>query len=631
MAEYLAPGVYVEEFDSGGKAMEGVSTSTAGFLGMAQRGPTMGKPVLVTSFTQFRQIFGGYLTKSYTNRYLAYGVEQFFNNGGTSCYVMRVVNAQDTAAAGFIGKVFTSKLTIEGVETEVKEKAGLTLNATSVGAWGNTCKVTIKRDEFTRTELTEIIQTELHQEGSTDVNIVSDTGTIKNANGFYAGDIVQIMTTASICTIDEDDPNKVKKEEKTYSKINMITSMLENQLVWKSNILPEELTTAEMQAKIKHGSVTITYTHRMVRLGCKLMIDCDAFSEHYDVSFNPDANDYLVKAMAKSLFVIPEFQVHADTDATHVDRKDWYETFISAAEQVCFLTGGTSSTDDAGIYQGVDGGPGKRTGIMSFLEIDDVSIMAIPGVSDVSVQLALLTHCEQQTNRFAILDMPGHMTTVSELQEFRESYDTSYAAIYHPWLSMYDGLSKGNEYFPPSASMAGIYARTDTSRGVHKAPANEVIRNCVGLSVNYNEAEQGKLNPKGINLIRAIPGQGIRVWGARTMSSDGNWKYINVRRLFIYLEQTIYHNTGWAVFEPNDANLWIRVESTIRMFLNTMWRNGALAGSSEDEAFFINIGNTTMTQDDILNGRLICVIGVAPVRPAEFVIFRITQKMQDAA
>ena len=203
--------------------------------------------------------------------------------------------------------------------------------------------------------------------------------------------------------------------------------------------------------------------------------------------------------------------------------------------------------------------------------------------------------------------------------------------MYHPWLSVFDPLLKKNSYTPPSGAMAGIYARVDNTRGVWKAPANEVVRNATGLSVHYNEAEQGKLNPKGINLIRSLPGMGIRVWGARTCSSDGNWKYINVRRLFIYLEESIKANTSWAVFEPNDENLWSRVSGTIRVFLTTLWRDGALTGSTSDEAFFVNVGKSTMTQDDILNGRLICVIGVAPVRPAEFVIFRITQKMEDAS
>ena len=638
MAEYLAPGVYVEEFASGGKAMEGVSTSTAGFVGMAQRGPTMGKPVLVTSFSQYRQIFGGYLSKNYSNRYLAYGVEQFFANGGTNCYVMRVVNEEDAAAACFIGKEIPIEEPDKDEDTNDSNKdnkkkmiqKGLFLHATSVGEWGNSCKISIQREELVRTELTEVIQKEVTKDSTT--IIISNEGSIKNANGFYPGDMVNVITTAVIVTKDEKDPQKTTEDKKNYENINRITSMLENQIEWKYDILPAELTTAEMQEKIKNQEVSISYTHRMVRLGCKLIIECDNYDEVYNGSFNTNASDNIVKAMTKSLFVIPELQLdQVAKSETQLDIEGWFKAYVLSDVHTYFLTGGITRTSDTGIYQGVDGGPGKRTGLMSYLEVDDVNMMLMPGVCDVNAQLALISHCEAMTSRFAILDMPNDLTTASELKEFKESFDTSYAAIYHPWLSMYDSLSKGNEYFPPSASMAGIYARTDNSRGVHKAPANEIVRNCVGLSVNYNQEEQAKLNPCGINLIRAIPGQGIRVWGARTLSSDSNWKYINVRRLFIYLEQTIYNNTNWAVFEPNDANLWIRVESTIRMFLNTMWRNGALVGTSEDEAFYINIGNTTMTQDDILNGRLICVIGVAPVRPAEFIIFRITQKMQDAA
>ena len=175
------------------------------------------------------------------------------------------------------------------------------------------------------------------------------------------------------------------------------------------------------------------------------------------------------------------------------------------------------------------------------------------------------------------------------------------------------------------------YARSDNTRGVHKAPANEVVRGCTGLDCQYNKGEQDILNPKGVNLIRSFPGQGIRVWGARTCTSNAQWKYINVRRLFIYIEESIKANTNWVVFEPNDELLWIRVSRTVEAFLTTLWRNGALAGTTTDEAFFVNVGRNTMSQDDIDNGRLICVIGVAPVKPAEFVIFRITQKTNENA
>lgn len=297
------------------------------------------------------------------------------------------------------------------------------------------------------------------------------------------------------------------------------------------------------------------------------------------------------------------------------------------------LSGGTNGNKDAvnaGTFNGSDLGPGKRSGIEAFLEISDVSIMAVPGVTIADVQAKLIAHCEGLTSRFAVLDAPLEATGVAELNQHRSAYDSTYAGLYAPWVQVYDPLLRRPTFLPPSGSICGIYARTDIQRGVHKAPANEVVQGCTGLSTCYNAAEQGKLNPNGVNLIRALPGQGIRVWGARTCSSDGNWKYVNVRRLFIFLEESIRANTNWAVFEPNDEGLWSRVKGSITLFLESQRRNGALMGTTPDEAYYVDVGGNTMTQDDILNGRLICEIGVAPVRPAEFVIFRITQKMQDA-
>lgn len=252
--------------------------------------------------------------------------------------------------------------------------------------------------------------------------------------------------------------------------------------------------------------------------------------------------------------------------------------------------------------------------------------MAIPGVTAPEVQAALIAFCENKKSCFAILDVPMELKKTNDVAAFRDMYDSTYAAMYHPWLEMFDAGAKRPAYFPPSGAMAGIYARTDVERGVHKAPANEVVRGCTGLSCSYNEGEQDILNPIGVNLIRAFTGRGIRVWGARTISSNGLWKYLNVRRLFIYVEESIKANTNWVVFEPNSSVLWSRVTRTIETFLATCWRDGALAGSTPSEAFFVECGPTTMTQDDIDNGRLICKIGIAPVKPAEFVIFRITQK-----
>ena len=304
----------------------------------------------------------------------------------------------------------------------------------------------------------------------------------------------------------------------------------------------------------------------------------------------------------------------------------------SADRAVFALAGGSDGSckefDDS-LYIGSGDAPGRRTGLAAFEEISNVSIMAIPGVTSAAVQLALVAHCSNLADRFAVLDMPYSITKPQELLNHRAIVDSDYAAMYHPWLQVYDMAAKRSTYIPPSGAVCGIYARSDANRGVHKAPANEVVNNCLGLSCLYNKGEQDLLNPAGVNLIRALPGQGIRVWGGRTCSSNNLWKYVNVRRLFIYLEETIKAQTNWAVFEPNDEILWVRVRQTITSFLRDMYRSGALVGATEDEAFFVNIGPDTMTQQDILSGRLICVIGVAPSRPAEFVIFRITQSMKD--
>jgi phage tail sheath protein FI len=213
--------------------------------------------------------------------------------------------------------------------------------------------------------------------------------------------------------------------------------------------------------------------------------------------------------------------------------------------------------------------------------------MAIPGVTDPNVQLSLVAHCESLGSRFAILDLPREATKVQDVLAHRDLFDSSYCALYNPWLQVFDPLDKRNIFIPPSGTIAGVYSRSDSTRGVQKAPANETLRGVVGLDVQYNNGEQDVLNPAGVNLIRAFTGQGIRVWGARTCSSNPIWKYINVRRLFIFLESSIKNGSNWVVFEPNTE---------------------------------------TMTQDDIDSGRLICVIGVAPVKPAEFVVFRMTQK-----
>ena len=280
---------------------------------------------------------------------------------------------------------------------------------------------------------------------------------------------------------------------------------------------------------------------------------------------------------------------------------------------------------------GSDNGPGRRTGIQALSERDDISMVAAPGVTSETVQGALITHSELLKYRMAVLDCAAIARDVTEIQAHRNNYDSKYAAYYAPWLKALNPLTGRIENFPPSAYAMGIYARSDNSVGVHKAPANEVVRNITDVALPFTAAEQDVLNPVGVNLIRDLTPRGLRMWGARTISSDQEWKYVNIRRLFIYVEHSIDIGTQWVVFEPNSESLWARVVETVTSFLIGVWKSGALMGTAPEDAFFVTCDRTTMSQDDIDNGRLVCKIGLAPVAPAEFVIFRIGQFTATAA
>lgn len=569
MPEYLSPGVYVEEFESGSKPMEGVGTSTAGFIGLSVKGPDKGTPQLVTNFADFKRKYGGYLSQAEFEdyRFLSYAVEHFFINGGTRAFIMRVTPSDSKCAES------------------VSEQSVLKFTAKDPGKWGNFIRVIITPASKAKTQILsaeELVQGMVYK--------------VKNAAGFQTGDIVAFS-----------DGNEIQ-----YNKISSVQDNLLsftgafNGDVTDTEILPSKVIyTCEFNVEIKYE---------------------DAVELYENVSLNLRSSSFIKNKMAKSDLL--------DISVEFPESETLCSTFEMIAGKdknilVIGMDGGSDGTKDAlsaSDFIGTDNGPGKRTGIQSFIDNDVVSIIAVPGVTDPNVQLSLVAHCEGLASRFAVLDLPRGSQKIDDVVAHRNIFDSSYAALYHPWIEIFDPLAKKNTAIPPSGSVAGIFARSDNSRGVHKAPANETIRACVGLDCMYNKGEQDILNPKGVNLIRFFPGQGIRVWGARTVSSNSSWKYVNVRRLFIYLEESIKANTNWVVFEPNDELLWVRVKRTIDVFLNTVWRSGALAGGSPAEAFFVNVGRETMTQDDINNGRLICVIGVAPVKPAEFVIFRITQR-----
>lgn len=503
MPQYLSPGVYVEEIDSGSKPIEGVGTSVAAFVGLAQSGP-FNDPTLVSNWTQFVGTYGDFMEGSY----LAHAVYGYFQNGGGNAYIVRVGGdgAAPPAARG--------ELT---AGTGAQKTSPYRAHALEAGAAGNDVQVEITHPEG---------------EGAPD-----DTFNLVVKKG-----------------------GKVEEEFKDLST-----------------------------KKGKGNAVTtVNATSKLIRL-------------------------------------------EEATTGGALERP--------AKGNVSLAGGGASAAPARLGPEDYVGDSASRTGLGGLEAIDEVTMLSVPDLSAAyeqgmidleqfqAVQLAMISHCELMGDRMAILDPPPGLNAqqIKEWRVEKAGYDSKYATLYWPRIKVMDPLSGQNIFVPPSGHMAGIWARNDSERGVHKAPANEVIRGAITIELNITKNEHDLLNPEGINCIRAFPGRGIRVWGARTLSSDPAWKYINVRRLFNYLEKSILVNTDWVVFEPNDRNLWAKVRRTIASFLVLEWRKGALFGSTPQEAFYVKCDDETNPAEAIDAGQLTCQIGVAPVKPAEFVIFQLAQ------
>ncbi len=561
MPEYLSPGVYVEEIEIGPKPIEGVSTSTAGFLGETERGPT--RPYLVTSVADFQRVFGGFIDHSY----LAYAVDGFFRNGGQRCYIGRIV------------RISFDPTTDEGpdnppnAETASSEHDSLVLKAIGPGNWGHNIAYKIEKGSLEKKDETDpekmlfkltLIYWSKRPPASTENPTIpvdpTDRDQLRDANRREPS-VLEVYDNLSHLATSPDFFKKRVNGISNLVKLDFAEDDEGNPIVKRPDNTPVDPTDPE---------------------GKKILLK--AF---VDYSLPPDE--------------IPNL------DGAPVTAPDYNGKQIEIDE------------DGEKIVE--------RSGILGFEHVDEISIVCAPdevnldGLTDLIVD-----HCEDLDlrDRFAILqskltDVPGN------IGNFFPPRDSKYAAFYYPWIKILDPKTNRDKLIPPGGHIAGIYARSDIERGVHKAPANEIVRGARSLQFSIGKGQQDILNPLGINVIRSFPGRGIRVWGARTTSSDPLWKYVNVRRLFLFLEESIDEGTQWVVFEPNNEQLWARVKQTITQFLTTVWRTGALMGTTPEEAFFVKADRTTMTQDDIDNGRLIVVIGVAPTKPAEFVIFRIAQ------
>ncbi|HWA89505.1 MAG TPA: phage tail sheath family protein [Rhizomicrobium sp.] len=524
MPEYLHPGVYIEEIERGPRPIEGVATSTAAFLGEAERGPI--KPRLVTSYKEYQRWFGSIFDP---NKFLPYAANGFFENGGKRVYIARLVGPNAAAAEIAAGD--------------------FSVRASGPGAWGKRVWARI------------------------------DPSSTKKADGTPVGFRLRLAYFTVAPPGGMFDP---------FADDNLRTLPRPSLIEDFDDLVLDESSPDYMGKRIP-------------------FIDLDKG----DKNQGPDSSalGILVRNGGVDPATLPQIPTSAALD--------------NGADDPNALTSADYTGDMAGTLRS------ELQGLMA-LELDpyrDVALVYAPAASG-DVVTEIVTHCENMRYRFAVVDCDKTVSDPNPRSQFNT--DTNYAAYYYPWIWISDPATGARKLVPPGGYALGVYARTDSERGVFKAPANEIVRGALDVQVDVNDNTQDTLNPRGVNVIRQFPGRGIRIWGARTMTSNALWKYVSVRRLFIFLERSIFEGTQWVVFEPNDPRLWARVTDTIRLFLRAQWRLGALYGRTEEQAFFITCNETTMSQDDILNGRLICEIGIAPVRPAEFVVFRIFQNTAEA-
>ena len=630
MPEYLAPGVYVEEVSFRGKTIEGVSTSTAGFIGPTRFGPVVGPPPLLTSFLDFERIYGGLdqleLGGALADNHLAHAVRGFFENGGARLYV----------AKAFAGQSNDDPWLHHGVAS-IASPPDVLLRARYPGRAGN-FRVTFN-----------------FRVGP---NLLDHPGGIGTLRGALAGDTVLVIDRAS------PPGATLYWAQPTFDEANGVDTF---QLRRPGEAAKLVTGLGDVDVRVVTANVTIGGLGRFVS---------DLFWE--GLGFHPTVNPTDRRSILTVFAAVPVnrsaalnvplvfdteltngvdilealLQPGADADAGSEPVGDPAELLLryllpGPGEPVRPVVlerrlagGGDGDRPGAAAYEGDTDSSGNKSGLLAFEDVDDISNVAAPGSSaaeivggpevSATIQQLVIAHCERMRYRIGVLDS-ARGELVADVLARRGVVDSKYAALYYPWVTILDPITESEINTPPSGFVTGIYARNDIEQGVHKSPANEVVRLAIDFEFRLNKAQQDVLNPEGVNCLRFFEGRGFRVWGARTISSDPEWKYVALRRYFAFLEHSVDKGTQWAVFEPNGRILWDSVRRTVADFLYSEWKSSHLLGDKPEDAFFVRCDLSTMTQNDLDNGRLVILVGVAPLRPAEFVIFRIGQKTLDSS
>ncbi|HSA50431.1 MAG TPA: phage tail sheath subtilisin-like domain-containing protein [Yinghuangia sp.] len=633
------PGVYIEETEPAAP-IQGVSTSITAFIGISARGP-ISTPTLITSLDAFNATFGPPVDGGATPFHLPLAVDGYFRNGGAQCYVVRVGTAQPAhvelpsrgTPANTVAHVIARVDGPDGEGTTVTVSDSSALADALAAAGAGELTVHRATSTVTAVDATRRVLTLASAEGFTEgdrVEVRQGTETqTQRVRSVGPGDTVTLaaalagttdFTGGSVTTADLTPGD-------TVLRLTVPESITLRPLVPSGSLLRvTDGTETEwvIADTVTNDSVTL---RRPLTKAFDLAEPTRVATAEFDLEVTDRNNASTRYRNLSTTTSHPRWWGVAVEDS--VVRLD----FTGVAHPVgdprpgvgTHALGGAVADDPPASLAAVAGRIDEHLALLT--PIDEISLVAAPGCTDLGAQKAIVEYCELLQDRFAILDsQPG--ADINAVREQRAALtgarDKGFAALYYPWIEIRDPALRTVTRQPPSGHIAGIYAHTDTTRGVHKAPANVGIAGALGLERRLTDNDQGLLNPDGVNALRILPGRGSPVvWGARTTAGNRNWQYVNVRRLFLYLEESIQEGLRGSVFEPNDLALWERLKRTVTEFLTRVWRDGALFGATAKEAFFVRIDEALNPPATRKLGRLNIEIGVQPVYPAEFIVVRI--------
>lgn len=675
MSTYLTPGVYMEEKSSGTKPIEGVSTSVAAFIGAAKKGP-VGKATFISNFAEFEKIFGGpiKIIKGSQEHYLYYAVRNFFTEKGSKCYVVRVMHPDTPPPEGqentiIDGGITASKSDFSGIDiVGAAVTPAFEISALNEGAWGNSIEVKVANSGKYSLLLGEDVSAgadvkKMSLKDNSDVRIGDILYIVKEITGevdSVSGNIVTLSDT--IKHNGEHFTGIISAGMKVFTPdFKLITNTTGSDVGVNSGaaaagIEPASVTNVDGE-DLKSGDViNVAVIEAMVIV--KKISNKTLSNNEKVMVVEFESQDFTGKDFQKTNSRVYErgfditvkegntiLETHEHLSLAAANMKDYIDERLPTEKGNSFYITGLLNADAAVLpentpFTPLTGGEDgfefitdtdligdelRQTGLYALDKIEDAGILVIPGSSK-EVTSAAIGYCKRRKDLFLIFD-PLEGFSAQEVRDYAGDLSSDYAAIYYPWIKINDPNTGRPVAVPPSGAVAGIYADTDIKRGVHKAPAgieNGYIDAASGIEKVVTKGENDLLYQDKINVIRKFP-EGIVVWGARTIFADPEWKYINVRRLFIFLEQSIERGTKWVVFEPNDPSLWKSIERNVKAFLKIQWIEGKLVGDTQGQAFYVKCDAETNPPEVVDAGQVITEIGVAPSKPAEFVVFRIRQ------